>query len=142
MPEEFLKVVMDSNVFLRTLISGGDILKLVFDQRLKLLAPKKLIAEFEKHKEEILSKSKLPKRKFDLLLSLVLKRIIFVPEESYKSSIPQAEKLLEGHKKDREFLALCLSENVKFWTYEKKFFRLEIAISTREISRELFKISG
>ena len=138
---EFLKVVIDSNILLRTLISRGDILRLIFNRKLKLFAPEKLKEEFENHKKEVLLKSKLSEDRFNLLLSLILKRIIFVSLDKYNSFILKALKLLKEHKKDKDFLALCLFMNVKFWTYEKRFFDLGLAISTKQISEQLKKES-
>jgi predicted nucleic acid-binding protein len=59
-----LEVVIDSNVLFRTLISGGDIIDLVFDKNLTLYAPKMLWIEFLNNKKEILSKSKLSNSDF------------------------------------------------------------------------------
>ena len=68
---ELLKVVIDSNVLLRILISGGDIIELIFNNKLQLFAPKKLLEEFEKHKREILLKSKFSEERFNLLFLLI-----------------------------------------------------------------------
>ena len=73
-----LQAVIDSNIFFRTLIARGDILKLLFNTILKIFAPSKLKEEFSNNKEGVLSKSKLSEDKFDKLSSLILKRITFI----------------------------------------------------------------
>ena len=132
-----MDVVIDSNVLFRTLISRGEILKLVFNNKLKIFAPQKLKEEFIKHKEEVLSKSKLSKEKFDNFSLLILKRINSVPLGEYESFIPKAKQLLDKHTKDEEFVALGLSKNIKLWTYEDRLLNLKVGISTKEVSEKL-----
>jgi predicted nucleic acid-binding protein len=132
-----MKVVIDSNVLFRTLISSGDILKIVFNNSLKLYAPLNLVTEISHNKIEILKKSKLTNTNFEFLLNEILLRIDLVPLEEYKDSLPIARKLLAGHIKDDEFLALAINKNIKLWTYESRFFKLGYAISTKELSNSL-----
>lgn len=47
-----MELVIDSNVLFRTLISGGDIIDLVFDKNLTLYAPKMLWIEFLNNKKD------------------------------------------------------------------------------------------
>lgn len=129
-----MNIVIDSNVLFRILISGGEILKLLFDNRLKIFAPLKLKEEFNEHKDEILSKSKLSENKFNTFCTLVFKRITFVPLKEYISFIPKAKELLNKHSKDEDFIALCLFKNIKVWTYEKLLYDLGFGISTKQIS--------
>ena len=132
-----MEIVIDSNVLFRTLISRGEILRLFFNRKLKIFAPLKLKDEFIKHKEEIISKSNLPKDKFDKFFILLFKRINFIPLEEYISFIPKAKQLLDKHEKDEDFIALCLSKNIKLWTYEKLFFNTGFAITTKQISEAI-----
>ena len=132
-----MEVVLDSNVFFRMLISGGDILKVLFNETLVVYAPELLRTEFSRNKAEILSKSKLPENDFNELVSLVFKVIEFIPSREYDSSIPKAKELLGTHKKDIEFIALCLAKNLKLWTYESLLFDIGFGVSTKQISDAL-----
>src|SRR3989344_153635 len=132
-----MDVVIDSNVLFRILISKGEILKLVFNNKLKIFAPQKLKEEFIRHKDEILSKSKLSKEKFDNFSLLIFKRINSVLLEEYEFLIQKARQLLDEHTKDEEFVALSLSKNSKLWTYEDRLFKIGVGISTKEISDNL-----
>ncbi|MEK6871909.1 MAG: PIN domain-containing protein [Nanoarchaeota archaeon] len=136
-----LTVVLDSNILFRILISQGDILEIVFNSQLDLLAPLKLKEEFERHKKELLSKTKLSEKRFDTFVQLIFKRITFVPLEEYKVSLPKAKQLLKNHSKDEEFIALCVSKGCKLWTYEVLLFNIGFGISTKEVSTELKKLS-
>ena len=73
-----MDVVIDSNVLFRILISKGEILNVLFNSKLRVFAPEKLKEEFMKHEDEILSKSKLSKDKFDrsIIKSLYLVSLI------------------------------------------------------------------
>ena len=137
-----MQVVIDSNTLFRVLISKGDILKLVFNSELEIFAPLKFNEEFNKHKNELLLKSKTTKEKFELFSLLVFKRITFVPLEEYKSFIPKAKELLGKHLKDEDFVALALAKDIKLWTYEDLLFKTGVAVSTKQISEKLNKISS
>ena len=129
-----MNVVLDSNVLFRTLISQGNILEIIFNPKLQILAPKKLIEEFNNNKKEILFKSKLSESEFDILLKLLLENISFIELDEYKEFIPNAKQLLKEHLKDVEFVALALKLNCKVWTYELLLFEIGFGISTKELT--------
>ena len=133
--------MLDANILFRTLISQGEILRLIFDESLKLFAPLKLKQEFLNNKEEILSKSRLSEDEFNILSSLIFKRIEFVPLSKYKKSLPEAKELLGKHIKDEDFVTLCLSKDILLWTYEPLLSKIGIGISTKQISEQLSKES-
>jgi predicted nucleic acid-binding protein len=129
--------VIDSNVLFRTLISKGEIIELFFNNNLKIYAPQILWEEFCNHKKEILSKSNLSKKDFQVLSSLLFSRISIVSLNEYKEFLPQAKKLLEYHEKDEDFIAICLLKCCKLWTYESRLFEIGFGISSKEISSKI-----
>ncbi len=135
-----MEVVIDSNILFRTLISQGNILKLIFDENLTIFAPLKLREEFLKHKQEILDRSKLSEEEFDKLYSVISERINFIEIEKYKEYLPEAKELLKQHEKDEDFIALCILKNTKLWTHEDRIFDIGYAISTKDISTALSKL--
>jgi len=132
-----MEAVLDSNVLFRTMISGGKITLLFFNKDLTLFAPERLRMEFLKNKEEIIAKSSFSPQEFSELAFLLFKRINFVSLDEYREFIPEAKKLLSGHDKDEDFIALCLMKNLKLWTYEKLLFNIGFGISTSDISHQL-----
>lgn len=132
-----MRVVIDSNVLFKTLISQGTIVNLIFDKNLELFAPEKLKEEFVNNKEEILSKSKLSETEFDELVSLLFGFINVVSLSEYKGFISEAKQLLREHIKDVESVALALKLNCLVWTYENIFFEIKLGISTKQISNKL-----
>ena len=134
-----METILDANVLFRILISQGDIIDLIFNDSLILLAPDKLKEEFLNHKEEILNKSCLSESEFTELTSNIFEKIIFIPLNEYKISLPKAKLLLGRHEKDEDFVALALSKNCKIWTYESLIFKIDLGISTKQISELLSK---
>lgn len=132
-----MEVVIDSNVLFRTLISRGDIVDILFNPLLFIIAPERLREEFIKHRSEILGKTRLSEREFNELVREAFEKITFVPLEEYKLSIPAAKELLKTHGKDEDFIALCLSRECKLWTYESLLFSIGVGISTKQISEAL-----
>ena len=135
-----MKVVIDSNVLFRTLISKGEILDLFYNNDLEIYAPLMLKEEFEKHETEIIEKTKLNISEFKKLKDSLFGRIKFMNIDIYKNSLEKAKELLGKHEKDEDFVSLALSLNCKIWTYEDLIFKIGIAISTKEISKELKEI--
>jgi hypothetical protein len=66
-----MDVVLDSNVLFRTLISQGDILKILFNPLLIISAPSKLKEEFIRNKKELVVKSHISPKQFDRLAELI-----------------------------------------------------------------------
>jgi len=110
-----LDVVIDANVLFRILITGGDIVEVVFDPSLRIFAPERLKAEFLKHKNELIEKTALEGVEFDAVSSLLFSRIEFISLEEYKYQLQKAKAMLSGHNKDEDFLALCFAKECKFW---------------------------
>lgn len=137
-----MEIVLDANVLFRILISQGEILKLIFDDNLHIFAPLKLKEEFENNKEEILSKSKISEDDFNILCSLIFGRVTIVPLDKYKQFLPKAKQMLGKHKKDEDFIALCLLKDIPLWTYESLLFKIGFGISTKQISERLSKKSN
>jgi len=134
-----LKVVIDTNLLFWILISQGDIVSLVFNEKLRIFAPLRLKEEFNKHKKEIFSKCKSP-GSFEKLVEMIFNRIIFVALEEYLEHLTKSRDILREHRKDEDFLALALFKKCKVWTYESRFFKLGYAVSTKQVSERLSKI--
>ena len=94
--------------------------------------------EFYTHKEEIMEKSQLSEEDFHAAAALLFEKINFISLENYQQFLPEAKRLLGEHTKDAEFIALCLMNGAKLWTYEKLLFELGFGISTKEISQKLY----
>jgi predicted nucleic acid-binding protein len=132
-----LDIVLDSNVLFRILISGGDIISLFFDNKLKIYAPLRLKEEFLRHKKEIVAKSGFTSKEFEVLSESLFNRIILVPLKEYAPFLIKAKIMLAEHEKDEDFVALCLYKGIMIWTYEDRIFKIGLGISTKKISKSI-----
>jgi len=115
-----MELIIDANILMSALISTeGKTYDLIFNDRIQLFSVDKLFNELEKHKTEILAKSKLSKYDFDLFLSLISSRIEFIPYSELEKFIPEAEKI-SPDLNDTEYFALALKLNCAIWTNDKK----------------------
>ena len=134
-----MEVVLDANILFRTLISAGEIVDIFFDTRLEIIAPQNLLEEIKNNEKEILEKSKLFESEFKELFEAIKKLVLFIPKEEYDEKIQEARKILKINNKDEDFVALAIKRGIKIWTYEKRLFDLNIAISTKEVSEAISK---
>lgn len=134
-------LVIDANIVLSSLISGK-ITDLVLSPKLDLVAPELLFKEIKRHKAEVMAKSSLSGPEFEILLSLLEKKILIVPMEEFISLLPKAERLLGQHKKDAPYVALALKLNCPFWSYEKRFKNLGkvTSLTSKEVRELLSKL--
>ena len=108
--------------------------ELILDPELKydldLFAPKYVLEEVGKHKNEICSKFGLSSQDFDTMLSALSLFIKIVPRDLWRETMSQAEKILSPHLKDVPYIALSLffkskGHEIGLWSNEKRFKKLE-----------------
>ena len=117
-------IVIDANVICSALLAKGKTAELLFSGNIKPVAPELLFTEVERHKGELLSKSKLSEGDFGRLLALLKKRIKIVPAEEFSEFLHEANDLLKPHTKDTEYVALALKLNCPLWSKEKLLKKL------------------
>ncbi|MBU2634238.1 MAG: nucleotide-binding protein [Nanoarchaeota archaeon] len=127
-------LVVDANIVFSALVAGK-LTNLILSPKLELIGPELLFTEIKKHKEEVKTKSKLTELEFEILLSLLERKIRIVPMDEFISLLPKAEELLGEHKKDAPYVALALKLKCSFWSYEKRFSKVSkvVSLTTEEI---------
>ena len=118
-----MRFVVDANVVVSSLLRRGVPFK-VFAlnsllRRFEFLAPDFLISETEKHKEELLRETKLPRDIFFDTMKFLFEEINIVPAEEFKEFVPEAEKMLSKHIKDIPYLALALKLGCPIFSGDK-----------------------
>ena len=113
-----MKIVIDSNVLFSALIKNSITRKIILEYNDYFLFPSFVFDELEKHKEELLKKSKLSKEDFEKLLEVLLEKMVVVPPEVL---IPYKNRALEIVKKididDIVFVACILAfEDSILWS--------------------------
>src|SRR3989338_8305104 len=127
-------LVIDANIALSALKSGN-IADLVLSPKLTLIAPDRFFEEINKHKADILSRSKLSESEFQLLFLLLERKILTISTEEFISLFSKAEEMLGEHRKDAPYIALALKFNCPFWSYEKRLLKLDDVevLATKEV---------
>ena len=129
-------IVVDANIVFSSLIAGK-LTELFLSDKLELVAPELLFIEIKKHKSELKNKSSFSDEDFEILLSILEKRIKLIPHEEFVSLLPKAEELLGGHKKDAPYISLALLLGCPVWSYEKLFKKIGKveSLTTSEVAK-------
>jgi len=135
-----LELIIDSNIIISAIISSqGKTREILFSDKFLFFAPEFLLSEIEKHEKEILGKSGLTKNEFELALSLVSSRILFVSFKEFKKFISEAEECCPDEN-DSEFFALALMKNIPLWSNDKKLKNQKKVkiIETKELIQDYY----
>jgi len=115
-----MNFVIDANIIISALQSTeGKTFDLIFNDKLRLFAPKFLLEEIKKHKAEILKKSGLEDNQLNIVIELVSSKIDFVPKQDFKVFIGEAKRV-SPDPNDAEYFALALKLNCSIWSNDKK----------------------
>ena len=92
-----MRVVVDANEIFAAIIAKGKeqqswTLDLLFSDDLEFVAPFRLLAELEKNRDEIRSKSGFSLHEFEVFVSILKLRVRFVPLEQFWDKIPEAKR--------------------------------------------------
>src|SRR3989344_1429114 len=113
-----MRLVLDTNVLFSFFWKGSLIKKLLRSEH-DLYSPKFALKELDKHKLEILEKTKLTSDEFKEFEEKLQKVVKFIPFSKYSGSVPKALSLLPKHPKDVDFLALALEFNAAILSKDK-----------------------
>src|SRR3972149_4165854 len=115
-----MNIVIDTNVIISALIKDGFVRNLITQLNQNLLIPEFEFMEIENHKEEILEKSGLSKKEFQILMLNLLKYIKIIKMEKI---LDFAEESIDIMKKidinDAQFIATALAFNAIIWSDDK-----------------------
>lgn len=76
-----MRVILDSNILFSALIKDSITRRLILEYKGYFLFPEFIFEEMEKHKGELLTKSAMDKEDFDELLSMILQKVVIIPNE-------------------------------------------------------------
>ncbi len=138
-----MNIVIDSNVLFSALIKDSLTRRIILDYDKTFLFPEYIFEEMQKHKEELLKKSKMNPDDFNSLLSLLLRKVLIVPTDSLHPYRKQAYNIVkEIDPDDVLFIACALAYPQSFlWSDDKKLRTQSIIpiLNTREIFYYLYK---
>ena len=114
-----MKLVLDTNKLFSFFWKGSLISNLLSSDH-DLYSPKFALEELDKHKSEILKKTKLSSTDFEEFKIKLQNVVEFVPFSEYADKIPEAFNLMPEHAKDTDFLALALKLNAAIVSNDKE----------------------
>lgn len=116
-----MKLVIDTNVFISAILKESTTRRLIVESDFRLLLPELVLSEIKEHEQEILSKSKLTKTDFLILINTLLKYLEIVPQkllDDYKDEALKISKDIDIN--DTVFFACALCYDAAIWTNDKK----------------------
>ena len=116
-------IVVDVNVILSSLLGKGDSFNVfafndIFN-KFEFTAPEFLLIELEKHKYEIMKRSKLSNEEFNDVLKFIIEQITFIPKSQFEDEILKAKEMIPNHLKDVQYLDLALKLNFSIFSGDK-----------------------
>lgn len=117
-----MRLIIDANILFAALIKESTVRWLIFHLDVELIAPEFILEEIEKHKEEILRKSKLDEKTFVSVLQKIKEKIVFLSDEVTVMKLEEAFSFMKDiDKNDCIFLAAALATNSGIWSDDAHF---------------------
>ena len=119
-----MKIVIDSNIFISSLLKDGKIREIItFNVAHALLFPETILEEIKEHKQELLEKSGLSEEEFEDLISKLLNYVIVVPFDKIKIFEEEAKQIIGNiDKDDVSFIAASLAnDSCSIWSDDRHF---------------------
>ncbi len=133
-----MNLVIDANIIFASLIKEGLSAELLFSLDLNLYSPEFVLEEIEKHRKEILEKTKRSKDEFEEIIQIINLIIKIIPKEDFKDHIEAAKKISHDID-DVQYLALALRLECPIWSNDKDFKKQDKVkiFSTNELLKNL-----
>lgn len=117
-----MRLVLDTNILISALIIESFTRNILVMSGIEFLVPEFTFEEINKHKNEILRKSKLSEQQFNLLMATLKENLIIVPKYEIRR-IKEAKEIMDNiDSNDTVFVALALSTiNDGIWSDDVHF---------------------
>jgi|SRR3989344_2229592 len=117
-----MKLVVDTNRVIASLVKDSFSRKIIFYGNLELISIKISEKEIEKYKEEILNKSKLTKSQFDSIYEKINGNLIILDDLIIKDKMKEAKKIMDKvDPDDTPFIAAALATKSGIWSDDRHF---------------------
>jgi predicted nucleic acid-binding protein len=122
-----MNIIIDTNIFISALIKDGLIRKILVNSNINFIFPEFEIEEVYEHKKEILEKSKLNEKEFNIILLRLIRNIRIIPKDIIISKKEEAIKIMKDiDPEDAQFIATALVFNCPIWSEDKHFKKQSI----------------
>jgi predicted nucleic acid-binding protein len=134
-----LKIALDSNILFSALIKDSLTRKMIIWYPEPFLFPSVIFDEMEKHKGELLRKSKMRVKEFEALLEILLRKVQIVPTDVLHPYKKQAYDLVKDIDIDDTLIIACALAypGSILWSDDKKLKQQSLVpvINTTEMYR-------
>lgn len=110
-----MKLVVDTNILFSFFWKDSVTKKFIINSGVELISPVTALDELKKYKNDIIKKSKVTNKEFDLILEEIKVYVQFVKKEEYLEHINSAKEI-SPDEKDADFLALCKRYSCCLWS--------------------------
>lgn len=140
-----MNIIIDSNPLFSALIKDSITRRTILEYDGFFLFPSFIFEEMQKHKAELLKKSRMPEEDFGKLLQLILRKVVVVPNEVIVPHKKEAFGIVkEIDQDDVIFVACALAyPNSIIWSNDRKLKEQEKVkvLNTKEIIELLKRYS-
>jgi predicted nucleic acid-binding protein len=140
-----MEIVLDTNVIISSLLRNGITRKILFLAPFEFFTPSSTRSEIEKHKDELIRKSKLESDAFQYLMETIFHKIQIVNLHSLEPYKNKSIEIMAGiDVSDAPFIALALHLDCYIWSNDGHFKKQQLikTYTTEEIKELLQKSSG
>lgn len=114
-----MDLVVDANIIFAALVRDGRTIELILEPDLHLFCPEFLFEEIEKHKEELLEKTKRTPEELEGSILLLKQKITIIPKEEFEAYLQEAARI-SPDPGDAVYFALALKLDIPVWSNDKK----------------------
>lgn len=120
-----MKIVIDTNAIISSLIRDGVSRKIIFNDFFDFITPEYTLIEINNHKSEIIKKINCSEAEFDILVSFIFENIQIISSQEYENYFEVAKDLISDID-DVVFISLALSSKADgIWSDDSHFFEQE-----------------
>ncbi len=116
-----MRILVDTNRIIAALIKGSTTRNILFDANFEFVTPDYTVTEIKEHQEEVINKTNLTNKEFEILLALIFERIKIIPYEEYKNFLEECKNEISDPD-DIPHLAACLASRADgIWAHDPHF---------------------
>lgn len=116
-----MKIVVDSNRVIASLLKDSTTRKILFDRTFEFVAPEFIKVEMLKYKKDLMSKAGITEEEFGSLLSLLFERITLIPEEEYNKYFKELSAYISDPKDIPYFACSLATMSNGIWSHDPHF---------------------
>lgn len=118
-----MNLVIDANILIAALLKDSKVRELIVHTKHRLFVPEIILIEIQEHKDELLKKSSLSEKEFEIILSTLTSYLNIVQDKTLLLFLNEANSIIGNiDKDDVSFVAASLAYNkCPIWSDDTHF---------------------